>query len=92
MPFYRIDQADGTTAMVHMRLAARSTPTACKCDDFANANERCLRMVVALCDHPAGEDLAGNPVTCDRPMCERHRTGVGDDLDHCPRHAAKGDA
>ena len=80
MPFYRMDLKDGTSTMVHMRLDRRSTPAQCGLPDFNNPDERCMRMATFLCDYPiaaAGDD--DEPVTCDRPMCERHRTNVGKD-------------
>jgi hypothetical protein len=35
-----------------------------------------------LCDFPIG-----NGKTCDAPICDRHATGAGPDIDHCPVHS-----
>ena len=90
MPFYRTE--DGRSSM-HINFGRKSGPLACVADRLPNDDPaislRCCRMSVALCDHPAGQDLAGKPLTCDAPMCERHRTRVGPNLDHCPRHATQ---
>lgn len=44
--------------------------------------EGCSAPMVALCDEPVGGRR-----TCDRRVCARHRTGVGDNRDRCPAHA-----
>lgn len=85
MPFYRMD-FDGKPAIVHMNFGRRAGPAPCVARD-EELGERCCRMSVALCDAPAGETLGGKPLTCDAPCCEKHRTRVGPNLDHCPRHA-----
>lgn len=46
----------------------------------------CTNPHVALCDFPLAGPKAGR--TCDRRMCEAHRTRVGRDQDHCAVHAA----
>ena len=88
MPFYRTEDGRGT---MHVNFGRKSGPLPCVGptlpEDDVTLGSRCFRMSVALCDHPAGQDLAGKPLTCDAPMCERHRTKVGPDQDHCPRHA-----
>lgn len=65
-------------------------PSACVAPALEGDNlelgPKCARPSVALCDYPAGKDLRGTPLTCDAPMCEQHRTSVGPDRDHCPRH------
>lgn len=81
--FYRFDGPDGSY-WVHMR--GGRLPAACVARDPDKPTERCGRMSVALCDAPAGETLGGKPLTCNAPICERHRTSVGKNLDHCPRH------
>lgn len=35
-----------------------------------------------LCDWPIGDGK-----TCDKPMCDRHATNVGKNLDYCKIHA-----
>jgi hypothetical protein len=45
------------------------------------------RMSVALCDFPVGKDLSRMTLTCDAPICAKHRTSVGPSRDHCPRRA-----
>lgn len=88
MPFYRMD--DGYT-VVHINFGRKRGPVPCVAPrlegDDPKVGERCGRITVALCDFHAGHDLAGKPLTCDAPMCERHRLKVGANLDHCPRHA-----
>lgn len=84
MPFYRMD-FDGKPAIVHINLGRRAAPAPCVARD-EDLGERCSRMSVALCDHPAGTDVTGKPLTCDAPICEKHRTRVGVNRDHCPRH------
>lgn len=88
MPFYRMDHRDGTTSVAHVNIKpVKMAPEACVFPDFTHPHEQCRRMAVALCDYPVGIVLAGGAVTCDRPMCARHRTPVGEHLDHCPNHA-----
>lgn len=84
MPFYRMD-FDGKPAWVHMNFGRRACPAPCVARD-EELQERCGRMSVALCDHPVGHTLGGNPLTCDAPMCDKHRASVGPNRDHCPRH------
>lgn len=46
----------------------------------------CTSPYVALCDFPLAGPKAGK--TCDRRMCEQHRTRMpGKDRDFCPVHA-----
>jgi hypothetical protein len=91
--FYRTEDGQGT---IHLNFGHRGGPSQCAgprlAGDNAALGERCGRISVALCDHPAGQDLSGKPLTCDMPMCEQHRTRVGENLDHCPRHAKRSDA
>lgn len=88
MPFYRTDDGRGT---MHVNFGRKTGPLPCvgplRLGDDPAIGTRCGRLSVALCDHPAGEDLGGKALTCDAPMCEHHRTKVGPNLDHCPRHA-----
>jgi hypothetical protein len=86
MPVYRIDLGDGTTAFAHVNFGRRAGPLPCVAFD-EELKAKCGRMSVALCDHPSGRTLGGKELTCDAPMCERHRTKVGRGVDHCPRHA-----
>lgn len=88
MPFYRIDLGEGRTATAHFNFGRKRGPAPCVAHDD-ELGERCARMSVALCDAPAGETLGGTPLTCDAPICEKHRTRVGPNLDHCPRHATQ---
>lgn len=80
---YRIDLADGTTAVAIMTFSGRG-PAPAPC--VARDPERCGRMSVALCDAVVGRDEAGRPRTCDAPLCERHRHRIGPNRDLCPRH------
>lgn len=87
MPFYRT--ADGAGTM-HLNFGGRRGPAPCVAFDADAPRHdarvrRCCRVSVALCDAPVGTDLTGEPLTCDAPICERHRTRVGV-LDYCPRH------
>ena len=85
MPFYRMD-FDEKPAIVHVNLGRRVAPAPCVAHD-EELGERCARISVGLCDYPAGQTLGGTPLTCDAPICEKHRTRVGPNRDHCPRHA-----
>lgn len=90
MPFYRFDQPDGTSSWAHVLIRpVNKAPLPCVFPDFENPHEHCARQAVALCDFPVGLVMAGAAVTCDRPMCARHRTRVGDNVDHCPNHVTK---
>jgi hypothetical protein len=41
-----------------------------------------LRQLAGLlCDYPVG-----NGKTCDKPMCAKHSTSGGKDIDYCPDH------
>jgi hypothetical protein len=88
MPFYRDESGRST---LHINFGRRAGPAPCRgplvLGDDPAIGAHCGRISVALCDAPAGQTLDGKPVTCDMPMCERHRTNVGPNLDHCPRHA-----
>jgi hypothetical protein len=93
MSWYRIGEP-GADTIAHLNFGRKPGAALCVAPRFEKDNpqwgNRCGRMSVALCDHPAGQDLAGKPLTCDAPMCELHRTkarGLGADVDHCPRHA-----
>ena len=86
MPFYRMDFPDGSTAIVHMKLALRRPPKPCPWPDFDDPAQPCRRMGDALCDAPV-EGRADGVFTCDKVMCERHRTHVGRNVDFCPEHA-----
>lgn len=91
MGFYRFDKDDGTSWWAHVRLGKKPEPVACVFRDFTTPDERCGRMSVALCDGPAGSTLGGAVLTCDAPMCEKHRTSIGPDRDLCPRCVTKRD-
>ena len=43
----------------------------------------CGRECVALCDWKVGDRKSG---TCDRPICELHRSHVAANKDLCPEH------
>lgn len=51
----------------------------------------CEKLAPYLCDAPIKPRQRGRKIqsTCDRKLCEEHRTSVGDDVDWCPFHAAK---
>lgn len=86
MPFYRMDFGDGKPSIVHINTGRRRAAAPCVAFD-EELQDRCGRMSVALCDHPAGKTLGGKVMTCDAPMCEKHQTPVGRNRDYCPRHA-----
>lgn len=88
MPFYRMDDGAGGTFAAHVNFGRKGGPAPCVAHDV-ELDERCSRMSVALCDAPAGKTVAGRPLTCDAPICAKHRTSVGPNLDHCPRHATQ---
>jgi hypothetical protein len=91
MPWYRTEDGQG---VMHLCVRGRQqsmAPRACRAPRFETDNPKvgaiCGRLGDTLCDAPAGTDLAGKPLTCDMPICERHATHVaGRDLDYCPRH------
>lgn len=89
MPFFRVDSTDGTSHVVHVRLSKRDTLDTCVFPDFDDPLQRCARLAVARCDFPVGKATADGGETCDRPMCRRHRTSVGPDRDHCPKHVTQ---
>lgn len=89
--WYRTEDGQGT---IHVHWSrGKGNPSSCvgpRLDsDDPKIGVRCGRMSVALCDYPAGT-LNGKPVTCDAPLCGRHRTHVGANRDHCPIHATRG--
>lgn len=95
MPFYRVDVGDGQTIVAHFNFGGRQRGAPKQCvaprfeTDSPTQGERCGRMSVALCDYPVGQDLDGTHMTCDAPMCDKHRTVVGRNKDHCPRHSTQ---
>jgi hypothetical protein len=84
MGFNRIGPPGGDT-IAHINTGGRRTG-ACRCARFPKDNpeygEACGRLVAALCDAPAGMG------TCDKPMCELHRTAHPKEvnIDYCPEH------
>jgi hypothetical protein len=46
----------------------------------------CGRASTALCDYPLTGSKAGK--TCDKPLCDRCRVRIGDNVDRCPAHHA----
>lgn len=93
MSWFRIGNP-GEDTIAHINFGRRKgrpgRPASCVAPRFAEDKpdwgDRCGRMSIALCDAPAGHDLAGKPTTCDAPMCELHRRKGGTDVDYCPRH------
>lgn len=87
MPFYRTEDGQGS---MHVNFGRKAGPLPCAAlrleGDAPLLSPRCCRLSVALCDGPAGKDLSGKPLTCDMPVCERHRTRGGTQIDYCPRH------
>jgi hypothetical protein len=66
-----------------VRFPDRSTAFICRMSTRRRADcsfFECRFEHVALCDAVVG----ARGGTCNRKMCEDHRTRVGDDLDHCP--------
>jgi hypothetical protein len=57
-----------------MIVCSRRTTPVCSVAD-------CGRPSKYLCDWPVGDG------TCDRHLCEKHRTNVGSQRDFCPTHA-----
>lgn len=49
----------------------------------------CAKPSVALCDFEIKVGDVGHKHTCDKPMCEDHRTPVGKNVDHCPSHTGE---
>jgi hypothetical protein len=47
----------------------------------------CGRPSVKLCDFPLTGPKTGT--TCDKPICDRCATSVGENLDYCRVHAGK---
>jgi hypothetical protein len=64
------------TAIICGRGRERAKP--CK---FCLANGGRKIPSTKLCDFPLGKG------TCDAPICDRHATAIGPDLDHCPVHS-----
>lgn len=90
MPFYRMGEP-GEDFVAHVNFGRKPGAAGCRAPrlpgDKANWGDTCGRMSVALCDAPAGQDLAGKKLTCDMPLCEHHRARGGKNIDYCPRHA-----
>jgi hypothetical protein len=76
---------------MHVNFGRKAGPLACRAPAFDGDNlalgSRCGRVGGKLCDAPAGHDLAGKPLTCDMPICPKHATSGGPNIDYCPRHA-----
>jgi hypothetical protein len=68
----RVVESNGMTAIVCGRLGR-----ARKC-----WVSHCRTPSEKLCDWPVSDKK-----TCDRPVCKRHATSVGPDVDYCPAHA-----
>lgn len=88
MPFYRTTNGHG---WLHMKASRRSAlPNPCRAarlaDDDPKLGKYCSRVSVVVCDAVVGTDVAGNPATCDMPICEHHRQRAAKDVDYCPRH------
>ena len=49
----------------------------------------CRGTSVALCDWPLAVEKTGK--TCDRAMCEKHRTSIGPNVDYCEGQLRDGD-
>lgn len=91
MPWYRTEDGKGTFHIDFGRgRRGVAGPLPClgpaRPGDDLVVSKRCCRISVALCDAPAGKDLAGNPLTCDMPLCEGCCTRGGTNVDYCPRH------
>lgn len=43
----------------------------------------CYSNGTLLCDFPDAKRKSG---TCDKPVCHRHATKIGPDVDYCPAH------
>jgi hypothetical protein len=69
------DFGDGTTAIICSRGERKRY---CSCGRVANK----------LCDFPLHGSKTGK--TCDRPICDRCATSVGEDRDYCPPHSRQG--
>lgn len=48
--------------------------------------EFCSNPATLQCDHPIGETVGADPITCDAFICAQCATPKGDGIDHCPRH------
>ena len=69
-PCIHIDLGDGTFAHAIVRVSKQEVCGFCH-----------ARLHSKLCDYPTGKGK-----TCDRKMCDRCATSVGEDLDYCPTH------
>jgi hypothetical protein len=80
MGWYRVNGL-----MVHMKIGGKKTPHACQVVITLpdGRKEYCAQMAPYLCDWPDGGGR-----TCDRAVCENHRTQAGKNVDYCPEHAA----
>jgi hypothetical protein len=88
MPWYRTDDGQG---VMHLCIRGRQgSPLPCRARRFETDNpahgDVCGRVGGKLCDAPVGENLLGKPLTCDMPLCPKHATSGGTNIDYCPRH------
>lgn len=78
-------------AWMHMRFGGQApSPCSAVCfpeDDPGLFGGKCARPGGLLCDGPVGETLGGKPITCDAPICKRHATSGGPNIDYCPQHS-----
>lgn len=84
MPWYRTDDGKG---VYHACIRGRNgSPAACRAPCLEGDNpahgEQCGRMGGKLCDARVGQSGS-----CDMPICDKHATPAGDNIDYCPRHA-----
>lgn len=77
-------KGDGFTGFVCYRGLRRPPGPVCSV-------KGCERPAPYLCDAPIKPRRVRGKLqtTCDRKLCEEHRTSVGDDVDWCPFHVAK---
>ena len=95
--FYRIGKP-GEDIVAHINTGRKKTGARCASPRFDLDNpahgELCGRISAALCDYPLDSFPSHNTLlTCDRPMCEDHRTKhkTKPNTDYCTLHASEAD-
>lgn len=89
--WYRGDDGASTVHLLFGPGVKAPAPCAAPCIEGDNAalfGGRCARIGGRLCDAPVGETIGGKPITCDKPLCKRHATSGGPEIDYCPDHAS----
>lgn len=89
MPFIDIEDENGkVTGVAHINLGPKGNRSFQNCRFCLREGRR--RAAGKLCDFVVSSpQIITHKRTCDAPMCDKHATSVGHDLDHCPDHAAQ---